>query len=764
MFKLYSSNCLQNATNCLYPNEIQVNEDTSLRSAVSRDYVAAKYKDKRSIANFIQSDVIIMDCDNTHSDNPVDWVNTNDIAKTFINVTFAVHYSRNHMKEKDGKSSRPKFHVFFPIDDITNADTYKSVKEQVADIFPYFDKKALDAGRFFFGTENPQVEIFNGAKNLTQFLNEYNSLHNNVIKAGEIATETHTEKEEIDMTALNVIPEGERNTTMLRYAEQILKLKGNTDEAYKLFIEQSKQCLPSLDDDELQRIWCNAVNFYNGTIATQKDYIPPEKFNNGRFSLEPSDYSDLGQTEIFVKEYTNTLRYSEATGFISYNGSYWKEDNLQAQSLVQCLTDRQYNEAQTEMNKAKQELNNCGALNILMQLGETKACSSLTTDEQKRAYNYYMHVRTYEKFIKERRSSYNVRAVLNEIGPKLKIDVEMLDTHEFLLNTPNGTVDLRSGEMTAHNPEHFITKQTAVSPNYENQQLWLDAVNTFFCGDTELINYVQEIVGLAAIGKVFVEALIIAYGNGKNGKSTFWNTISKVLGMYSGNLSADTLTLGCKRNVKPEMAEARGKRLLIAAELQENTKLDTSVVKNLCSTDDIFAEKKYKAPFSFKPSHSLVLYTNNLPKVGTNDYGTWRRLLLIPFNATIQDNQDKKNYSDFLFQNAGGAVLQWIIDGTKRIIAKEFKLEQPQIVKDAINNYKEDNDWFQIFLNECCEIGGEYSVQSSDFYKAYRSYCQSMNEMAHNTTDFYSAVERAGFSKRKVKGKCFMIFGVKLLL
>ena len=764
MFTLYSSNSLQDATNCFYLTVVQINDNASLQSAVSRDYVAAKYKDRRSIANFIQSDVIIMDCDNSHSDNYADWVTPNDIEKTFPDVSFAVHYSRNHMKEKDGKLPRPKFHVFFPIDIITNAEIYKTTKEQVAEIFPYFDRKALDAGRFFFGTENPQVEIFNSAKNLTQFLNEYNSLHSNVTEIKEAAAPT--EKVDIEMTEnvnnSQVIPEGTRNTTMFNYAEKILKLKGNTDETYKFFIEKSKQCVPLLDDDELQRIWSNAVNFYEGTIATQKDYIPPDEFNNVLFSLEPSDYSDLGQAEIFVKEYKNTLRYSEATGFITHNGSYWKEDNLQAQSLIQLLTDSQYKEAKMEMKKAQQELKNCGALSILTQLGETKARSSLTTDKQKRAYNYYMHVRKYENFIKERRTSYNIGAVLNEIKPKLKIDVEMLDTHEFLLNTPNGTIDLRSGEMTAHNPEHFITKQTAVSPNYENQQLWLDAVNTFFCSDTELINYVQEIVGLAAIGKVFVEALIIAYGNGKNGKSTFWNTISKVLGMYSGNLSADTLTLGCKRNVKPEMAEARGKRLLIAAELQENTKLDTSVVKNLCSTDDIFAEKKYKAPFSFKPSHSLVLYTNNLPTVGTNDYGTWRRLLLIPFNAIIQDNQDIKNYSDFLFKNAGSAVLQWIIDGAKRIITKEFKLKQPQIVKDAINNYKKDNDWFQIFLDECCEIGEKYLVQSSEFYNAYRLYCQDNNETAHSTKDFYYAVERAGFTNKKVGRQCKMIFGLQI--
>jgi putative DNA primase/helicase len=138
------------------------------------------------------------------------------------------------------------------------------------------------------------------------------------------------------------------------------------------------------------------------------------------------------------------------------------------------------------------------------------------------------------------------------------------------------------------------------------------------------------ICGLAAIGKVFVEALIISYGCGRNGKSTFWNAISRVLGLYSGNISADTLTVGCRRNIKPEMAEVKGKRLLIAAEMQEGARLNDSTVKQLCSTDDVFAEKKYKDPFSFTPCHTLVLYTNHLPKVSASDDGIWRRLIVIP--------------------------------------------------------------------------------------------------------------------------------------
>lgn len=174
------------------------------------------------------------------------------------------------------------------------------------------------------------------------------------------------------------------------------------------------------------------------------------------------------------------------------------------------------------------------------------------------------------------------------------------------------------------------------------------------------------ICGLAVIGKVYVEALIIAYGGGRNGKSTFWNSVSRVLGLYSGNISADTLTVGCRRNIKPELAEAKGKRLLIAAEMQEGARLNDSTVKQLCSTDDMFAEKKYKDPFSFTPCHTLVLYTNHLPRVSASDDGIWRRLIVIPFDAKIEGAGDKKNYAEYLYTNAGESILAWVIEGAKR--------------------------------------------------------------------------------------------------
>lgn len=346
----------------------------------------------------------------------------------------------------------------------------------------------------------------------------------------------------------------------------------------------------------------------------------------------------------------------------------------------------------------------------------------------------------------------------------LEISQRDLDNNEFYLNTPSFTVDLRYGTdgIRGHRSEDYITKQTLVDPDSVRRELWQDALNTFFLGDKELIEYVQRIVGLSAIGKVFVEALVIAYGEGRNGKSTFWNVLAKVLGSYSGTISAETLTVGCKRNVRPELAEAKGKRLLIAAELGEGMRLSTGNVKQLCSTDEISAEKKYKDPFSYIPSHTLVLYTNHLPKVGAMDQGTWRRLIVIPFDAKIEGKTDIKNYADYLFDNAGGAILSWIIEGAKKVIDEDYSLETPKRVSDAIRHYKDSNNWLEIFMDECCEVDKAYEAKSGEVYEEYRAFCLRSGEYARSTTDFYGAIESLGFERyRNRKGRFIKGFRLK---
>ena len=735
---IYDAATVGSRSNCVYPNPVTVTDADTMRQAAAFDHVCAAYKQNyRSVDNFLKADCLPMDCDNDHSDDPDDWLTPFDVAMDFPGVGMVFVYSKSHMKQKGKRGPRPRFHVYFICTETTNSEIYSSWKDRLIADYPYFDDGAKDSARFLFGVKNAQVEVYDGEITIDEFL-----------------TDRFAEWD----AAQGQIPEGSRNKTMSHYAGRVIKRLGNTEEAHKQFLKEAEKCSPPLDDAELAGIWASAVKF-GAKVAAQEGYIPPEQYNQD-FLLMPEDFSDVGQAIVLSREYLDRLRFSPATDYIVFNGSFWEESQPNAQGIAQELTARQLEEAETEIQRCMKEMSENGAWAMLAAMGAKKAMAAFS-EAQRRSFEKYERAETYRKYAIKRRDSKYISAALKEARPMIQIEQRILDADEFLLNLPSGTCDLRTGAVREHNAQDYITKQTAVDPSGDGMDVWEDALQTFFQGDADLIRYVQEIVGLAAIGKVYIEALVIAYGEGRNGKSTFWNTIARVLGTYSGNMSADTLTVGCKRNVKPELAEAKGKRMIIAAELEEGMRLNTSNVKQLCSTDEIYAEKKYKAPFSYVPTHTLVLYTNHLPRVGAIDQGTWRRLIVIPFNAKIEGKADIKNYSDFLFKMAGGAVLSWIIEGAKRVIANDYKIVQPKVVQDAIQKYKENNDWLSHFLEDCCEIDPSYEAKSGEVYNTYRSYCNQMGEYARSTTDFYTAIEAADFTRHKTK-KGMLIRGFRL--
>jgi P4 family phage/plasmid primase-like protien len=618
------------------------------------------------------------------------------------------------------------------ISEIKDPEEYADLKQKIAGIFPYFDTNAIDSARLLFGTDNPEVEIYDGDKLITDYLDELAFANWD--------------------SDFDIVPEGKRNSTMSHIAGKLIKRYGNTEDAYTLFIKQAEKCNPPLEDKELKVIWNSAAKF-GEKVSTQEGYISPEKYNVD-YKLKPDDFSDVGQAIVLAREYEGILRYSPSTDYLVYNNSYWEESKPKAQGVSQDLTERQLEEAEVEIKKSMKELIGNGGMEILASVGPKKA-AQMFNKAQAHVFEQYQSALEYRKYAIKRRDSKYISATLKEARPMLQVEQRNLDCDEFLLNTPSFTYDLRLGLNSSieHNPKNFITKQTSVDPNFDGQDIWKSALDTFFLNDKDLIGYVQRMVGLSAIGKVYVEALIIAYGEGRNGKSTFWNVISRVLGTYSGNISADMLTVGCRRNVKPELAEAKGKRMLIAAELEEGMRLNTANVKQLCSTDEIYAEKKYKDPFSYIPTHTLVLYTNHLPKVGAIDKGTWRRLLVIPFDAKIEGSADIKNYADYLVQKAGGAVLSWVIEGARMVIDEDYKINPPKKVRDAIEHYKENNDWLSHFLSERCEVDESYTAKSGEVYNEYRMFCNQVGEFTRSTADFYTALESADFKRfRNSKG------------
>lgn len=265
-FKIYYSNCIQQYNNCLYPNEIDVADIESLKRAVSHDYVCAKYKDNyRSIDNFISSNCVGVDFDNDHSNNPDDWVTSASIKEMFSGVPYLVHYSKSHMKPKVGKGKteygpRPRFHVIFLIDGITNADEYKAIKERLYGYCPLIDPNAKDSARFLAGTNEPLVEYHEGTITLNKFLDD-----------------VYSEKAFRELG--EVIPEGSRNATMHKIACSLLVKYGISDESKSKYREASSKCNPPLEKDELNLIWKSAAKFYKNKVVTNPSYTKPEEYN-----------------------------------------------------------------------------------------------------------------------------------------------------------------------------------------------------------------------------------------------------------------------------------------------------------------------------------------------------------------------------------------------------------------------------------------------------------------------------------------------------
>lgn len=257
---VYAANCRGNPTNCLYPHRIEITDEASAAKAFSRDIVCAEYRNNyRSVENFLIANALPMDCDNDHSNDSVLWITAEDIENFFPDVAYLIHYSRHHMKPKGDLSSRPRFHVVFLIDPMSDPDAYVRLKQRVAGIFPFFDPGAMDAARFLIGTENPEVVFHPGTITLNAFLEEY-------------------ESEQAFAQLETTIPEGNRNSTMSRIGARIIKRYGDTSEARELFFREAEKCTPPLEDMELETIWASCQKFFR-KLSSTPGYIPPDAYN-----------------------------------------------------------------------------------------------------------------------------------------------------------------------------------------------------------------------------------------------------------------------------------------------------------------------------------------------------------------------------------------------------------------------------------------------------------------------------------------------------
>lgn len=530
------------------------------------------------------------------------------------------------------------------------------------------------------------------------------------------------------------VTEGRRNEEMFKLASS-LRAKGLTvAEITAAMMEANKsRCDPPLSKQEIETICQSTGRYERGPATTTGE------------SVKPPDYSDAGNAAVFSRVYQNDIIFVDALGWLWWNGKHWERDDHKATAWALELSEKMLQGAKEENRAALLQVAEATAKHAETGAAEDADALEKAKADATRAKAYLTHA-------KNSRNAVRIKNMLELSKPALVIKADKLDANPFDLNTPAGIVELTTGRIRPHERSAYCSQITQTVPDNRGAEMWREFLNTITCGDGSIQGFLQLVAGMSLIGAVYQEGIIIAYGGGRNGKSTYFNALGAVLGDYTGSIDIKVITTD-RANKGASLATLRGRRLVITGELEEHQRLSVATLKQLASTDRLVIEEKFKQPEVVKQTHTLVLFTNHLPRVGSTDNGTWRRLIVVPFNATIPAGAGVQNYADVLVKEAGGAILSWAIEGAVNFVRNGFRLDIPEVVEEATEAYREREDWLTNFINERCIREPNARVGASDLYREYREWAESTGDYVRRLNDFDTTMESAGFQKIRPKNK-----------
>lgn len=461
----------------------------------------------------------------------------------------------------------------------------------------------------------------------------------------------------------------------------------------------------------------------------------------GRDTLVRKDYDYTEQGNAIRMKDTNgdVLRFQTGLGWCAWDGQVWETGaEGRAWYLVMAQADRLGEEAERMLQLAPR--------------GEGRE----KTPEQKQAEAAFAWAQRCRGYANQR-NTLAAASKLMEAG-----DIDEFDPDPWLLNTPEGVVDLRTGEMREHESKYMCTKITSVAPRMNRPApKWKEFLHQVTGGDEAFERYLQMVAGMACVGKVYEEGLVISYGPGSNGKSTLFAVWQELLGSYSGTIRNEVLVGNKNGSEVQGAAQLRGMRLVVTSELEEATRMNLSLLKRLTSRDRISARPLYQDPIEFTPTHTLILHTNHLPRLSSCDDGTKRRIAIAPFTMSIPPEKKIADFAEVLVREEGPEILGWMIEGAVAFYKADMKLAKPKVVLDATAEYFAGEDKIGRFIIECCEVAPEARTASSHLYRVYCDWCKAENLYPGGTQPFVRDLKNRGHQLIKTR-TCNYILGLKL--
>lgn len=342
----------------------------------------------------------------------------------------------------------------------------------------------------------------------------------------------------------------------------------------------------------------------------------------------------------------------------------------------------------------------------------------------------------------------------------LATETKDFDPDPYLFNVLNGTYDLQRFIFRDHDPEDKIRKRTPVLYDAEATCPKFLAFLERIQPDPELQRMIQVITGCLLTGLTDVDALFFFYGTGGNGKTVLLSVLEMLLGDYYLTIPIETLLAKNPGATDAyHKAQLHGVRCCVSSEIPQGRRLNESLVKDLTGGDTVTgARNPYGKPFTFKPTHKLILVGNHKPVVRGTDDGIWRRIRLIPFLVQIpKEEQIDRSVLLERFGKELSGILNWAIEGYR--IYREKGLPAPPAVRKATEDYRSESDPLGSFIDECCVRSENVKAIANQMYQEYKRWCEEANEHAKTRKDFYTALRERGFTvepgsynKTEVKG------------
>jgi putative DNA primase/helicase len=318
--------------------------------------------------------------------------------------------------------------------------------------------------------------------------------------------------------------------------------------------------------------------------------------------------------------------------------------------------------------------------------------------------------------------------------------VEQWDADPWLLNTPDGIVDLRTGNISQHDPEYYMTKITAVTPKGECP-LWQKFLREITNDNGDLQSFLQRVAGYSLTGLTKEHALFFLYGTGANGKGVFLNTLTTILAAYAVVAPMETFTATHSERHPTDLAGLCGARLVTSQETEEGRRWAESKIKAMTGGDPISARFMRQDFFTYTPVFKLVIAGNHKPGFRGVDEAIRRRFHLIPFTVTIPPSDRDKDLADKLRAEWPG-ILQWAIQGC--LEWQRVGLAPPPVVREATEKYLTDEDAITQWMDECCCLDDAYAEGSTALFESWKTWAEKVGEYIGSQKRLTQALDKRG--------------------